>query len=62
MLAREEPLKTRVGEELSDVLLYLVRLADVLEINLSEAASAKLASSEDRFRPETFHGQAPVKD
>lgn len=62
VLAREEPLKTRVGEELSDVLLYLVRLADVLEINLSEAASAKLASSEDRFRPEAFHGQAPVKD
>lgn len=60
-LALEEPLKTRVGEELSDVLLYLVRLADVLDVNLSEAASAKLSSSEERFRPEDFHGQAPVK-
>jgi dCTP diphosphatase len=60
-LSREDPLKTRVGEELSDVLLYLVRLADVLDINLNQAASAKLASSENRFRPEDFHGQAPVK-
>lgn len=60
-LVREDPLKTRVGEELSDVLLYLVRLADVLDINLNQAASAKLASSENRFRPEDFHGQAPVK-
>lgn len=59
--AREEPLKGRIGEELSDVLLYLVRLADVLDINLSEAASAKMDSSEVRFRPEDFNGQAPVK-
>lgn len=60
-LAREEPLKSRIGEELSDVLLYLVRLADVVEINLTETAAAKLAASEDRFRPEDFHGQAPIK-
>ena len=60
-LAHEEPLKTRVAEELSDVLLYLVRLADVLGVNLALAASAKMASSEERFRPEDFNGQAPVK-
>ena len=59
--ALEEPLRTRVGEELSDVLLYLVRLADVLGINLANAASAKMSSAEKRFRPEDFNGQAPVK-
>ena len=30
-LAQEDPLKSRVAEEMSDVLLYLVRLADVLK-------------------------------
>ena len=59
--ALEEPLKSRVGEELSDVLLYLLRLADVLGVDLAEAATAKLSNSEDRFRPEDFQGTAPVK-
>jgi NTP pyrophosphatase (non-canonical NTP hydrolase) len=60
-LALDEPLRTRVSEELSDVLLYLIRLADVLDVNLGEAAAAKLSSSEERFRPEDFSGTAPVK-
>lgn len=41
--AQEDPLRTRVGEELADVLLYLVRLADVLDVNLGGAAQRKLA-------------------
>lgn len=61
-LALEEPLRTRVGEELSDVFLYLIRLADVLGLDLAEAAEAKLSSAEDRFRPEDFQGKAPVKN
>ncbi len=58
---RAEPLATRVAEELSDVLLYLVRLADVLEVDLAAAASLKLASSRRRFHPEDFLGRAPEK-
>jgi dCTP diphosphatase len=57
----DEPLKTRAGEELSDILLYLVRLADVLGVDLADAAEAKLASSESRFSPDDFHGVAPHK-
>ncbi len=34
-LAGDEPLRTRAGEELADVLLYLVLLADVLGIDLA---------------------------
>ena len=56
-----EPLATRVAEELSDVLLYLVRLADILDVDLAAAASLKLASSERRFHPEDFFGRAPEK-
>jgi dCTP diphosphatase len=44
-LAGQEPLRTRAGEEMSDVLLYLVCLADVLGIDLAAAATAKLAAA-----------------
>lgn len=44
-VAAEEPLRTRVQEELADVLLYLVRLADVLGIDLRTAADAKMAGN-----------------
>lgn len=50
-LAKSEPLRTRAGEELADILLYLVLLADVLDIDLGAAALAKMEDSERRFRP-----------
>jgi dCTP diphosphatase len=50
-LAEDEPLKTRAGEEMADVLLYLVLLADVLGIDLGAAAHAKMDDSERRFPP-----------
>jgi dCTP diphosphatase len=44
-LAQSEPLRTRAGEELSDVLLYLILLADVVGIDLATAADAKLTAA-----------------
>ncbi|WP_062301072.1 nucleotide pyrophosphohydrolase [Demequina subtropica] len=52
----------RIGEELSDVLTYLLRLSDVLGVDLATAANSKLANSRERFRPEDFRGTAPLKD
>jgi NTP pyrophosphatase (non-canonical NTP hydrolase) len=49
--SHEEPLHTRVEEEISDVLLYLVCLADVLDIDLASAASRKLESSAQKYKP-----------
>lgn len=60
-LAREEPLRTRAGEELADVLLYLVRLADVLDVDLFDAATRKMAASAQRFEPHAVRGQAPKR-
>jgi len=60
-LARIEPLATRVAEEMSDVLLYLVRLADVLDVDLAASANAKLSSSERRFPSSDVSGVAPTK-
>ena len=48
-LAAEPTLKRRLGEEMSDVLLYLVLLADVLDVDLPAAARAKLAEAHRRY-------------
>ncbi len=58
-LAGEEPLRTRAGEELADVLLYLVRLADVLGVDLVEASTRKLDAAQLRFPAADVHGSAP---
>src|SRR5262245_43868886 len=39
----------RIRSELADVTIYLVRLADLLDVDLIEAARAKLAQSECRY-------------
>jgi dCTP diphosphatase len=48
-LAAEPGLKRRLGEEMSDVLLYLVLLADVLDVDLPAAARAKQAEAHVRY-------------
>lgn len=53
--------RERVGQEMADVLLYLVRLADVLGVDLAGAARAKLAAGRSRFPAADFHGVAPEK-
>ena len=59
--AAHEPLSSRVQEELADVLLYLVRLADVLGVDLADAARRKLIDSSTRFDPDVVRGVAPHK-
>lgn len=61
-LAADEPLRTRLGEELSDILLYLVRLSDVLDVDLPSALAAKMTEIESRFPPGTVQGVAPTKN
>ena len=38
-----------VGLEIADVAIYLIRLADVLDINISAVVREKLAINESRF-------------
>lgn len=59
---RLDPLRARVAEELADVLLYLVRLADVCEVDLAEAARVKLRSAEAKYPLEDARGAAPIRD
>jgi dCTP diphosphatase len=60
--ASADPLRARVAEELSDVLLYLVRLSDVLGIDLGVEAMAKLSAAEERFETGRVKGVAPLKE
>ena len=55
------PLNHRLGEELSDVLIYLVRLADVCGVDLPLAVDSKMAAAASRFRPQDVEGVAPLK-
>ena len=47
-----------VAEELADVLIYLVRLADVAGIDLLDAASAKLAANAARYPADEVRGSS----
>lgn len=53
-----------VSEELADVAIYLVRLSDVLGVDLAEAISAKLEANSARFPVERIRGKPrlPVGD
>ncbi|QUH00667.1 nucleotide pyrophosphohydrolase [Saccharopolyspora erythraea] len=47
--ARDPELSPDVLDELADVTIYLVRLADVLGVDLMAAAEAKIERNEHRF-------------
>jgi NTP pyrophosphatase (non-canonical NTP hydrolase) len=46
----------RIRSELADVTLYLVRLADVLGVDLVEAANTKLDEGERRYDADRYRG------
>ena len=56
-----QPLQGRLAEEMADVLLYLLRLADVVGVDLAQAATAKLRVNEERFPPDEHRSVAPNK-
>lgn len=57
-----DPVKRqRAAEEMCDVLIYLVGLADVLGVDLASAAHAKLAAARGRY-PATDGVDTPAPD
>lgn len=47
--ANPSPLRDRVIDEVADVAIYLLRLADVLDVDLDAAVRSKLDRNEQRF-------------
>ena len=54
--------REEVALELADVLLYLVRLGDVLGIELADAARRKMVLNAQRYPVERAHGRADKHD
>ena len=50
--------RMRVADELADIQIYLIRLADVLGISLSQAVESKMADNAVRYPIETSRGNA----
>lgn len=57
-VALDEGVREEVALEMADVLLYLVRLADILDIDLAAATTRKLVINEQRYPIEQARGTA----
>ena len=55
---REAEKREAVGSELADVFIYLLRLADVTEIDLAEELKKKIAINEKRYPVDKAKGSA----
>lgn len=54
--------RQRVGEEMADMLIYLVRLADRLELDLEAAVHDKLKRNRDKYPASLVRGDARKYD
>lgn len=50
--------RAKISEELADVLLYLIRLSDKLEVDLDQAARAKLELNAKKYPVEKARGSS----
>ena len=50
--------KQAVAEELADILIYLIRTADKLDIDLIQSCWDKIAKNEQRYPQEKVRGDA----
>lgn len=51
-----------LSQELADVLIYLVRLADVTGIDLLGAAASKIAANAERYPADEVRGSSDKRD
>jgi NTP pyrophosphatase (non-canonical NTP hydrolase) len=52
----------QVADEMADVAVYLLNLANTLEIDLSQAILAKIAKNSLKYPAEQYKGRYTVKD
>ena len=51
--------RSAVAEELADVVIYGLSLANALELDLSDAVLAKLVKDEAKYPSDRYRGRAP---
>ena len=54
--------KQAIAHEIADVLLYLVQIATALDVNLIEAANAKIAINEQKYPADQARGNSRKYD
>jgi NTP pyrophosphatase (non-canonical NTP hydrolase) len=52
---------SRIKEELADVFIYCLSMANILEIDVSEAISEKLSKNEVKYPVDKFYGRARLE-
>lgn len=57
-MALSEEQREQVAQELADVLLYLIRLSDQLDIDLAQAAAAKMKVNAEKYPADQARGSA----
>ncbi len=61
-LARDAGSVEELGSEIADVAIYLLRLADVLDVDVAAEVRRKIDRNEERFPPERVRGRATLPD
>lgn len=61
-LALDANKREQVALEMADIFIYLVRLADRLDIDLMDAAARKIALNEQRYPADKVRGSARKAD
>ena len=56
------PKKEKISHELADILVYLLRLSDVLQIDLIEATRKKISQNREKYPIEKVRGSAEKYD
>jgi NTP pyrophosphatase (non-canonical NTP hydrolase) len=57
-MCRHAILSARISEELADILIYRISMANTLNIDLSEAILRKLEKNEEKYPVEKCFGRA----
>ena len=61
--SRQDPeFRRAVSEELCDVMMYCISLANALDLEVAQSIAAKMAKNRLKYPPEKFHGhyQRPI--
>ena len=53
--------RSKLSDEIADVLIYVLRLADVVEIDPARAILRKLKQNEEKYPEESWRGRIPSK-
>ena len=53
--------RQRLSDEIADVMIYLLRLADVTKIDPSQAITEKMKRNEEKYPSDTWYGRRPER-